>query len=152
VRQYAALALVKEGETDRARARHAAYYAALAERAALGVTGSDPLVWLGQFELERDNLRAALRWTVEQGAFDDRLRLPGALQPLWEARGYLSEGRRWLDRVLAAAQSGGVSPVLHNRARLAGGLMAKWQGDLENAWRLLAEAVTVARELGERRD
>jgi predicted ATPase/transcriptional regulator with XRE-family HTH domain len=152
VRQYAALALVTGGESELARTRHAAYYAALAERAEPLLHGPEQVAWLDRLEREQDNLRAALAWTGEHGTVDARLQLAIALSRYWASRGYLVEGRRWLQAVLAASEDGGASPVLRMRALLKTGLMAKWQGDLDAGRRLLAEAVTAARDLGERRD
>jgi non-specific serine/threonine protein kinase len=152
VRQYAALALVRAGESERARAQHASYFAALAERAATYLCGPEQVVWLDRLELERDNLRAALAWIGEHGTVDAGLRLAISLSTYWAARGYLVEGRRWLQTALAASDHGTASPVLRMRALLETGLMAKWQGDLDAGKRLLAEAVTAARDLGEHHD
>ena len=52
---------------------------------------------------EHDNLRAALGWSRETGDHDTLLRLAGALAFFWYYRGYLNEGRRWLDQALADA-------------------------------------------------
>jgi non-specific serine/threonine protein kinase len=58
------------------------------------------MVWFDRLELEHDNLRAALGWALKREAVEDALRLSGALAYFWETRGYLSEGRRWLETIL----------------------------------------------------
>ena len=61
--------LAARGEArGRVRERHAAYYLALAERAApaLGRPAAGS-AWLDRLEREHDNLRAALRWLVRAG-------------------------------------------------------------------------------------
>jgi predicted ATPase len=52
-------------------------------------------------EGEHDNLREALSWVLERGEDGTGLRLGAALWRFWYTRGYLSEGIRWLERVLA---------------------------------------------------
>src|SRR5262249_28138088 len=150
-RQYARINLVACGEAEAVCARHAAYYAALAERAAPLLRGPEQLTWLDRLEAERDNLRAALTWTTEHASVDDGLRLVVAMGPCWEARGYLSEGRRWLEMIHGASRIGGASPVLQMRALLAAGALAFWQRDLTYADAVLSEAVEAARHLADRR-
>src|SRR5438046_3196311 len=137
VRQYAQQVLIGSGEDDGAQARHAGYYLALAERAAPLLRGAKQIQWLDRLEVERDNLRAALGWITEHGEVDAGLRLAVDLTPYWEARGYLSEGRRWLETVLAAPRAGGNSTAMYMRALMAAGLLAQWQADFERAEPLL---------------
>jgi tetratricopeptide (TPR) repeat protein len=151
VRQYAALALVRDGESERARTRHAAYYAALAQQAAPLLRGPEQVAWLDRLDLERDNLRSALAWTVEHGTVDAGRQLAISLTGYWSARGHLGEGRRWLQTVLAAPHDPAASPALRMRLLMETGVMAKWQGDLAESRRLLTEALTSARDLADRR-
>jgi predicted ATPase/transcriptional regulator with XRE-family HTH domain len=151
VRQYAALSLATSGEEQSSRARHAAHYAALAERAAPLLRGSEQLRWLERLEAERDNLRAALGWIVEHGEVEAELRMAVALTPYWEARGYLSEGRRWLNTVLAASRASGASQATQMQALTAAGALAQWQADIECAEAQLGEALTAARFVADRR-
>ena len=53
---------------------------------------------------DHDNLRAALAWAVDHDAAG-ALRLGAALSDFWHMRGHLSEGRQWLERVLAVADA-----------------------------------------------
>src|SRR5262249_4897913 len=69
----------------------------------------------------------------------------------WEARGYLSEGERWLDSAITASRSGPASPAMQMQALLAAGRLARWQVDIDRAETLLAEALTLARALDDRR-
>jgi transcriptional regulator with XRE-family HTH domain len=45
--------------------------------------------------------RAGLRWARERGAAEAGLRLAAAVWRFWWTRGYLGEGRRWLEGALA---------------------------------------------------
>lgn len=69
----------------------------------------DSPVWWERIEDEHDNLRAALRWALETGEAETALRLVAALWQFWLARGYLREGRRWLDEALAQPRWDGQS-------------------------------------------
>jgi predicted ATPase/DNA-binding SARP family transcriptional activator len=61
--------------------------------------------WLERLESEHDNLRAALAWAVEREDVEIGLRLAAALGPFWEVRGYFSEGREHLTKLLALTDS-----------------------------------------------
>jgi non-specific serine/threonine protein kinase len=150
VRQYAQRMLDASGETEPVRARHAEQYATLAERVAPELRGPAQLAWLGQLDLERDNMWAALAWILERGDAETGLRLAAALAPYWEGRGSLSEGRRWLDAALSAAHDGSVSRVVRLRALFAKAGLAQWLGALDEAETLLNEGLTLARGLGDR--
>ena len=60
------------------------------------VDTADPAL-LDMIDREHDNLRAALAWSRDTGDHDTLLRLAGALAFFWYYRGYLNEGRRWLE-------------------------------------------------------
>jgi predicted ATPase len=97
IREYAAEQL-DEAELPR---RHAAYYLALAEDAHPHMLrGPKPL--LDRLEAEHDNLRAALDYFAEGRTGELEQRLAGALWRFWQWRGHFAEGRRRLERALAA--------------------------------------------------
>ena len=97
VRQYASEKLVESGEEDDVRRRHARFFLALAEEAEPGLRGPRQVEWLDRLEQEHDNLRAALAWSLEE---DLGPRMAGALSLFWYTRGYLSEGRSYLEAVV----------------------------------------------------
>ena len=130
------------GEAADARRRHAVYYLALAERAAPGLDGPEQVAWLNRLEAEHNNLRAALGWTMETGAAEHGLRLAGAVGWFWWVRGYLSEGREWLDRLLALP--GAQEPSLARAGALdAAGFLAFQQGAYAAAEALHREALGI---------
>jgi tetratricopeptide (TPR) repeat protein len=150
VRQYARRHLAAHGEDDAVCARHATYYAALAEQAAPLLRGPEQLRWLDRLEAERDNLRAALSWITQHDDVEAGLRLAVALMPYWEAHGSLSEGRSWLSIVLTASRTHGASDAMQMQALMAAGGLAQWQGDLEAAAPLLEDSLSIARRLADR--
>ncbi|MET7670521.1 BTAD domain-containing putative transcriptional regulator [Micromonospora luteifusca] len=85
----AAFCLDRLTDADEVRARHAAYYTELAERADPELRGAEQQRWLAQLDAETANLRSAL---VNGGG----LRLAVALSWYWYLRGRLTEARQAL--------------------------------------------------------
>jgi tetratricopeptide (TPR) repeat protein len=150
IREYGLEQLEACGEAAEIRRRHAAHYLALAEAAEPELTGPRQAAWLDRLEAEHDNLRAALRWAVEQGEAELGLRLGGALWRFWYVRGYLTEGRERLAELLAAAGAPGQTAA-RARALRGLGIVAEAQGDYAVARRHYEEALALMRELGDRR-
>jgi len=59
------------GDLDGLRRRHAAHYAAFAERAGAGLVSPDELAWRSRVSLELDNLRSAAGWALNAANRDD---------------------------------------------------------------------------------
>lgn len=77
------------------------------------------------------------------------LRLVGALWRFWEVRGYLTEGRNWLNAALARGEV--VRAVLRVKALIGAGVLAWYQEDCDRATELLHEALSLYRRLGDER-
>jgi non-specific serine/threonine protein kinase len=127
------------------RAQHAAHYLALAEQAAPELTQPDQATALERLDRALDNLRAALSWMWEQGQTELGLRLAGALERFWFTRGYLGEGREWLERFLTPANAVEAPPALRAQAFSAAGLLANTQGDHIQATRWLEQGLACYR-------
>ena len=97
VRQYAAEKLQTHTEKQQVQQKHQDYYLTLAQEADAQLTGPQQAAWLDQLEKEHDNLRAALN----RQANDTSLCLAASLWRFWEIRGYFSEGREQLARLMA---------------------------------------------------
>ncbi len=54
-------------------------------------------------ENEYDNIRAALRWSLESGRIEAGLRIGVALYQFWVVRDYVEEGSAWLEQLVARA-------------------------------------------------
>jgi len=102
VRDYALEQLAESGGLAAARISHAEYFATLCDSARLGLRGPDWLTWIKRFELENDNLWAALAYARE--APDPGIALRLGLGSGWHfaLAERVSEGRRFLELVLAA--------------------------------------------------
>jgi len=148
VREYAGEQLVRSGEEAAVAARHCAWCLAMSEEAAVNIRGPDQRAWLDRLEAEHDNLRAALGWCQRDPARGELgLRLAGALGWFWRLRGFMTEGRRWLDAALRVRE-GTLDPA-RPRALNAAGLLAFGQGDHPRARQLLDESLIGARALGD---
>jgi predicted ATPase len=126
--------------------RHMTYYLTLAEQAAPQRQGPDHRQWLGRIEEEHQNLRAALRWSVESGEAETGLRLAGAVWQYWETRGFWAEGRERVAELLSlpfrAPRTAARAAALHGA-----GALASDQGDYAAARSLLEQSLEIWREL-----
>jgi predicted ATPase len=113
VRQYAHERLVASGELDAVRLLHANWFQSFAEQLETdaNVGGTRREAALAALELERDNLRAALRWSLDEGDTPMGFRLDRAHWHLWVVQGALSEGRAWLTQ-LAALPDAANDPIM----------------------------------------
>ena len=170
VRQYAGGKLIEAGETEPVRDSHLDYFLRLAGETEPKIYGPQARVGLDRLEGEHDNLRAALEWSLSRG--EERttgypagvmaLRLCGVLGNFWYWRGYLNEGRVWLERAIAlpgpVAQDIGTPkedrPWLLARGKVlqCAGNLAWAQADNELAQKYLEESVAILRQLGDRKN
>jgi predicted ATPase/class 3 adenylate cyclase len=148
LRQYAAERLKEAGETNVLSGRLLHWFLTAAAEAEPELKGPDQSSFLNRLEKEHDNLRAALAWSLESGDCTDGLRLAVTLSRFWLVRGYLSEGRRWLEFTLAA--SPGAPPADSAKALIAASTLAWHQGDYAGVGPLAEEALTISRELGDK--
>ena len=150
LREYGWACLATSGAADTARRRHRAFYLALAERAEPELTGAEPAVWLRRLDLEHDNVRAALRWTIASGEAQLGLRLGAAVWRFWFVRGHEQEGRRWLEELVALAERGGGTVPATRAAVLSGAAaLARDQGDYDQAAALSQASLALYREQGD---
>jgi predicted ATPase/class 3 adenylate cyclase/DNA-binding CsgD family transcriptional regulator len=147
VRQYALEKLGESGEADAVRSRHRDYYTSMA--ALLDAPArTDYEQRLEQAEIEMDNLRSALGWDLETSDTEGALSLASSLQPLWQTRGRILEGRAWFDTVLAEDDPNNLDVTAAVRARVLAdtAMLNMWVGgSMDRAERALA----IARELGD---
>ena len=147
VREFAWDQLAASGEADAARQAHAAYFLALAERAAPEWWGPEPASWLDRLAMERDNLRAALEWAVAHDPAETGCRLVIALHWFWRIRGPVSEGRRWVETLLSL--SAGAPPTLQAALLMGAGDFAMMQSDFPRAVAWLDASIAMAGAVGD---
>jgi predicted ATPase/DNA-binding SARP family transcriptional activator len=147
LRAYGLERLGQRGETKRLRARHAAWFLALAVKAGDGLRGPQQAAWHDRLEADHGNLRAALEWSLETGDAETAMRLVGSLYQFWDLRGYYKEGCRWLDAVLR--MDGLVRPATRVRAMLAAVTLAVIVGEVEKAAALCEQAAALSEAAGD---
>jgi predicted ATPase/DNA-binding SARP family transcriptional activator len=144
IREYAAERLDSAGTGELMRGSHAEYFLSLARRART----EDPAGKLEALEIldrERDNLHAAMYWTVATGS-DLALPLAARLRHYWLIRGFLRQGLEWLEQALALPAS---NPSPTRSSALAGAaLLARLLGDFPRAEALAHEGVALGRAAG----
>ena len=143
VREYALESLNVNDESEAMCRRHAAYFLALGEEAEPHLRGSESVKWLDRLEEEHDNLRAALRWTLENDT-KTAARLAAAIRLFWFLHSHLTEGHGWLK---AALESGTDAATADVRFKLLNvlGTLARFQGDYETARAAYEEGLAVGR-------
>jgi predicted ATPase/class 3 adenylate cyclase len=144
IRQFAGEQLAASGDAGTFRQRHAASVLAFVERGAGEVMGPDGGEWLDRYELERDNLRAAIAWALESNATETALRLLAACWRYWQMRGYLAEARSHTDRIMALSDRRRHAEANEAALEAAGGI-AYWQGDWPPARVWYGETLDLAR-------
>jgi ATP/maltotriose-dependent transcriptional regulator MalT len=73
------------------------------------------------------------------------LRLGGALRDFWRIHGYISEGRNFLERALAASE--GIEASVHAKALIAAANLAFIQSDYDSTEMLSQESLSLYRKL-----
>jgi predicted ATPase/class 3 adenylate cyclase len=147
IRAFGRERLQEAGEAAPAQDRHADWCLAFAEEAGSNLDGGEQERWLARLDLEHDNARAALRWAADTSDVKRVLALATALAPYWQTRGYLSEGRRWLESALQEADQTSSAGL---RAMVEAGVLAQTQGDFSAAQTWYTLALDVARAVEDR--
>jgi non-specific serine/threonine protein kinase len=152
IRQYALERLQGADELESYRARHAGALLDLARTSPGEPAGPDEIASLDRFELEHDNLRAALQWAVAHDQSEAALGAAAALFRFWERRGHFREGCAWLEQALALAGAETVPTLSRARALNALAFLYWRGGDPERASGIADQALQAARAEGTARD
>src|SRR6266566_3713416 len=101
IRQYAQEKLHEFGEAAHMRRNHRDWYARLAEQAKAETLEARQGSWFERLEAEHENLRVALGWSLDQQEAETAARIGAGIFRFWLLRGYISEGRLWMERALS---------------------------------------------------
>ncbi len=154
IRAYAGEQL-RADDVDGVRSAHAQHYLQVAERLD-SLRQYEHLQARGLADVELDNFREALGWTLQPGIAAPARppevrtgqRMCSALGWLWYIGGYLVEGRRWLELAIARADGSRSEELAACLAGVANLLIA--QGEAAPARDLAGRGVTMARTLGDK--
>jgi predicted ATPase/class 3 adenylate cyclase len=148
IREFGQRQLTEWGALDSMLERHGEHFLNLAIEAEPHLIAADQAEWLDRCDVERGNLREALRWAVETGRVDRAQEAAGALWRFWHQRGHIEEGARWFGEILGLP--GGERPTaMRAKALIGAGGIAWWQRDRDAAGRYYSEAVDIERTLGD---
>ena len=156
IREYALEKLAIRDELEQLQELYAHYFVTLAEEAAPALTGPDQAYWFNRLAQEYDNFRDVIERGLQQSEstiLGVSLHIGEALWRFWLAHGHLSDGRQWLERGLLTSQpraeagSSKFSLVTRAKAFNAAGVLAREQGDFQQARLMLEESLNLQRQL-----
>ncbi len=147
VREFAREKLEQSGEENETRHLHAKFFTDLAEQAEPGFRGEKSSEWLEIIELEHDNFRVVLEWTLANEQ-ETALRIVSALPQFWIKRGYLAEGDKWTRAALE--KNGDANPKLLVKAFIGIGSLSWNQGNLAEAEQFYIKALQISREIADK--
>jgi predicted ATPase len=146
VRDYAAELLLSSGDVEAVRRLHAEYFLSLACEAEAILRTPETAVWLDILEIEHDNLRAALRWSLDNDP-GSAVGIAAAISEFWTMRGHIREAERWLDQVLSRYNARNTE--VRWTVQTALGTIKQFRGDLPTALLLYNDALETARSLND---
>ncbi len=149
IRDYGHERLEQSDEHARIDERHAACYLGLIEGIGDRVLGQEGRRLADRLELDHDNLRAGLEWSVANGRIDYALRYVAAIWRFWQVRGHLDEARRRVDAILSRPGVTDQPADLLNRVYAAAGGICYWQGQPAPAYDYYDKALDAARRSGD---
>jgi predicted ATPase/DNA-binding SARP family transcriptional activator len=166
IRQYAYAALQAAGDLESVRDQHLRAYVGMADDMKDQMLGSMKVPLIERLETEHDNVRAALDWGLQSGSeigletkSQERIigaaRLAAVLGRFWYLRGYLIEGRTWLETALARLEEIAPDPspeIQKVQARLlfCAGEVIGAADHPQKAQALLEKSLALARQLNDR--
>ena len=147
IRQYARDKLNETRESNLIQDRHLNYYLRVAEEAEPYLFGVGQQDWKNRLELDHDNLRVALAWSLESNQIEAGLKLAGALAWFWHSKGHLNEGNLWLEKLLAS----GIGNQGRERAKAlrASSILLTGTGDYIRAKAFAESSIKLYREIGD---
>lgn len=147
VREYAWAQLNADQRSDLAM-RHAQVFRDFGQTARDYLDGPGADEWLDRLASDEPNIVAAADWCLgDQKHPEIGVGLAEALRGLWEMRGYQAERCRWLMELLVQVPD--QSPAAKARALGCASYMARLQGEYQHAFKLLEQAVTLFRQVGD---
>jgi predicted ATPase/DNA-binding CsgD family transcriptional regulator len=144
IRDFAAEQLVRNGEFEDASRRHATWVLDLAERAGAEVFGWATRRGLAWFDADLENLRGALRWSIDQGDGEAAQQLLVHTNWYWYVTGQAGEGALWAERALSCAAA---SPTVKVSALISRAWLMNEHGDAAKALPVIREALALLEEM-----
>jgi predicted ATPase len=149
IHEYAREKLNASGEeATTKRRRHAAYIVSLVERVEPEFRLAGYEYWSRRLELDMENIRSVLDWSLSSGDVVPGVRLASALCLFWYGNGYHIEGYQWTQRLLDRLDE--VPLTYHPGFLFSAGHMA-FLRDLDTGKQMFLRMLDISRALGDRR-
>lgn len=144
LRQFAAEKLAEFDDPAEINRRHLTFFSTLADNAEAHLYGPQKEAWFDRLEVNLDNLRAALEWTLRNKEAEAGLRLASALGFFWEHRAYFHEGHEWLKNLLMIDSN--IPASVRAKALRVAVALVNSLGDYDLAMAYCEESLRLARE------
>jgi tetratricopeptide (TPR) repeat protein len=150
IREFARERLSVTEDLEATRERHAHYFFQTGLEASAHLNKAEQGVWLDIISTEHNNYRAALDWFYARQEGGAGIRLAVALWIFWSVRGFLSEGRDRLQKMLSLSENITDVEVVDARAEALSGLatLAWRQSDYAQAIVLSEKCLELSRAHG----
>ncbi|HEV2370482.1 MAG TPA: LuxR C-terminal-related transcriptional regulator, partial [Acidimicrobiales bacterium] len=146
VRQYGARQLEAADETERFRTCHADHFVAVANEVGPRMEGTDERQAFARLVADHDNIRAAFDELASSARWDDYAVLVWSCYWLWQVLNPV-EGVSRLTRLFEMGTISRRSD--EGRARLAGGYLEYYSGNVVAAFTNVSEALSIGEEIGD---
>jgi len=143
IRQFVERKLKQEHRSALLKRRHRDCFLQYAEGAQIGASSPEESEWFRRFELELDNFRVAIDWSLESKHALEACRFAKSLARFWDTYGHLSEGRLRVTTILDQATNEVPRPLV-GHLHINAGWMAFAQRDIDAALRHFTCALTVS--------
>ncbi|HEX7103093.1 MAG TPA: tetratricopeptide repeat protein [Nitrolancea sp.] len=150
IREFAEERLIAHGEEADACERHANVMLSVTDQLERGLQSGERTAWSKRALEELDNVRTALRYSLDHGDNDRVLSMVGNLDWFWDAVARDREGLNWAEAALARPNIDR-SSLGYARALSVAGAIAWNMGDFARSVDLLDESVARLRLLHEPR-
>jgi predicted ATPase/DNA-binding CsgD family transcriptional regulator len=147
-RAFALEALAAAGEDVVTRKAHLDWLRDIALASETALVGPDQAAWVQRLNSEQGNIRAALRWAIDQGLTVEAMQIAAALWRYWATVGLLAEARAWLSATLELP--GAASPDLRAKASHHLGNVELDMGDFASARLHYDQGLALTKPLNDR--
>jgi len=146
IRAYAGERLAAPGD-DQVPRRHAAYFAAFAERAYHGLANAEGATWYARVSREYLNLRAAYTRAMADGDTPTAARIALGMRRYWRKGWHIREGRQWHHRLLTTTTGRPLPDDVRGWLMESAAFLAVMQDDYPAARPLGEQSLRLGRQL-----
>lgn len=144
IRQYGEEKLRESDESKTLHLKHLNYYLKISEKAEPELTGPKTKIWFKRFDNEHSNIQAALSFSAAEKFFEEGNKILCSLGKYWEMRGFTSECKTWLERLMVNPEN--ISPSTFAKSNKLAGIINTLRGQYNDAEVYLLKAYDIYRE------